>query len=161
MIKVAQTSSGAPSRPAQTSPPVQSQPTQPPSQSQPIQTSSPPTEPKFLGMDRPTAITAIVVPFVLAILGAWFGVWLTKKWRDKLRVKVVCKLNDKKFGQFSALYCERVQHYERVPPNHFRAFLRRDHSATSINISDAEPDVPLIRCTSCSQQRLLAIFVDS
>lgn len=97
-----------------------------------IPTNSLPPEPTILGINRSTAIISILVPFILTILGAILGVWLQRKMRDKLRVKVVPKLNGKQFEELSALYCDRIPDYERVPPNHFRAFFRREHSAKSL-----------------------------
>lgn len=98
-----------------------------------VPTNSPPTGLAFLGLDTSTVITAILVPIILTILGVIFGVWLPRKMRDKLRVRIVPKLNGKHFEQLSALYCDRVPDYERVPPNHFRAFFRREHSAKSLS----------------------------
>lgn len=94
--------------------------------------STAPIEQTYLGLKQSEIITSIIVPTVLAILTVWFAVWLSRKWRDKVRVRVASKLNDRDFGQFSALYCDRVQHYERIPPSHIRAFLRREHSAKSL-----------------------------
>jgi len=91
-------------------------------------TTSPTGDLTVFGMDISTIIISILVPLFLTI----FGVWLATKWRDKLRVRIVPKLNSKQFGQLSALYCERVPYYERVPPNHFRAFFRREHSTKSV-----------------------------
>jgi len=81
----------------------------------------------LLGLDRTTAITGIAVPAISVI----FGVWLTRKWRDKLRVRVVATLNDEEFDDLSGLYCDRVPDYERVPPSHFRAFFGKQYSAKS------------------------------
>lgn len=86
----------------------------------------------ILGMDTSTVIISIVVPIILTILGVILKIWLPRKMRDKLRVRVVSKLSGQQFQQLSALYCDRVPDYERVPPNHFRAFLQREHSARSL-----------------------------
>jgi hypothetical protein len=89
-------------------------------------------EPTYFGLKRTEIETSILVPFLIAIVAAFFTVWLTRRWRDKLKVKIVSTLPAQEFEQLSALYCDRVQHFERVPPNHFRAFLKRDFSASSI-----------------------------
>ncbi|NNN20115.1 MAG: hypothetical protein HKL84_09745 [Acidimicrobiaceae bacterium] len=98
---------------------------------------APPIAHKILGLDRSTFVTSIVVPVIIAILTialtAWLTVWLTAKWRDRLRVKVMRKLSHQQFEELSALYCERIPDYERVPPNHLQAFLRRQHSAKSLH----------------------------
>ncbi|MEI7789247.1 MAG: hypothetical protein WCI23_11385 [Chlorobiaceae bacterium] len=82
----------------------------------------------LFGLDIKTVITAIVVPFILTIIGIGFS----RKKRDKLRVRVVSKLNQKQFEELSSLYCHRVPDYERVPPNHFQAFFQQKLSAKSI-----------------------------
>ena len=108
--------------------------------------SAPAPTPTFFGLDRTTVISSILVPLLLTI----FGVWLTTKWRDKLRVRVVSKLNSKQFEQLSSLYCERIPDYERVPPHHFQAFFRREHSAKSIRDFKRR-----IRCTTAPVHLLL------
>lgn len=74
-----------------------------------------------------TLVFSLAVPLCLTLLGVWLSVR-----RHKLQIRAVFKLGDKYFNQLAALYCERVPDYERVPPNHFRAFFRREHSAKSI-----------------------------
>lgn len=88
--------------------------------------------PTVLGMERATAVMTVITVILVPLLLAIFKVWLTRKWRDKLRVRIAPTLNDKQFQELSALYCERVPDYERVPPNHFSAFFRREYSAKSI-----------------------------
>lgn len=82
----------------------------------------------FLDLDLSTVVTALIIPLALTIL----GVWLAMKWRDKLRVRVVPRMKDAEFQELSALYCDRVPDYERVPPKHFRAFFGREYSARSV-----------------------------
>ncbi len=93
-----------------------------------IPTTSPTSDVTVFGMNLSTIITSVLFPLLLTI----FGVWLATKWRDRLRLRIVSKLNSKEFEQLSALYCERVPDYERVPPNHFRVFFRREYSAKSV-----------------------------
>jgi hypothetical protein len=82
-------------------------------------------------MDASTVIISLLVPIILTILGVILKVWLPRKMRDRLRVRVVANLSGQQFQQLSALYCDRVPDYERVPPNHFQAFFQREHSAKS------------------------------
>jgi hypothetical protein len=69
----------------------------------------------------------ILIPFVAAA----FTVWLTLRLRDRLSVKLASTLNDRQFADLVALYLDRVPDYERVPPDHFKAFLETEYSATS------------------------------
>jgi len=98
-----------------------------------VQVDSSATSATILGMDITTIIISIIVPIILTILGVLLAIWLPRKMREKLRVRVVAQLNGKQFEQLSMLYCDRVPDYERVPPNHFAAFFRREYSAKSIS----------------------------
>lgn len=117
----------------------------------------------ILGMDIPTTIIPILVSIILAIL----GVWLPRKMRDRLRVRVAPQLNSKQFGQLSMLYCDRVPDYERVPPNHFRAFFQCEYSAKSLSdfrhrIRQASTPVHLLLIARTSESIcgfLKAIFI--
>lgn len=91
----------------------------------------PQLSPNIFGIDT-TIFFSFIVPVAVAILGAILSAYFSKKMRDKLKVKVVSTLNDKKFQRLSTLYCDRIPDYERVPPNHFRAFLHPRYSANSI-----------------------------
>ena len=81
----------------------------------------------LFGMDATQLTTTIIVPFLIAV----FTVWLTLKLRDRLRVKIVSKLNKNKFNELVALYIDRVPDYERVPPDHFKAFFKTSYTSSS------------------------------
>ncbi len=72
-------------------------------------------------------LTVLVIPALLVV----FSVWLTIKLRDKLRIKIVASLNHRDFDELVALYLDRVPDYERVPPDHFKAFFATRQSAKS------------------------------
>jgi hypothetical protein len=77
------------------------------------------------------AFSALWASLIAPIFVAGFAVWLTLRAKAKLRVSIFACLGDRAFADLVALYLERVPDYERVPPDHFKAFFNCEYVASS------------------------------